>query len=166
MTAGLEPGMVLAIAPTARGFGFAAFDAERVIMDWGVKEVRGAKQGASLLKARVLLNVLRPDLLVLEQPHDSSSRRSARIRDLIDRLGRFAQDHGIDVRHYARRRVRQVFRGWGAISKDDVAAVVARLLPELGPRLPKRRRIWESEHHAMAIFEAAALALTHFASDG
>jgi hypothetical protein len=30
--------------------------------------------------------------------------------------------------------------------------------------LPRKRRIWESEHHSMAIFEAAALALVYYSA--
>ena len=66
----------------------------------------------------------------------------------------------------SRHDILDVFGRLGARSKDDVAAAVARMVPELAPSLPCRRRIWESEHYAMAIFEAAALALTHFARCG
>ncbi len=38
--------------------------------------------------------------------------------------------------------------------------------PALGPWLPPRRRIWESEHLSMAIFEAAALAMVHYGTLG
>ena len=53
-----------------------------------------------------------------------------------------------------------VFGRMGVESKDDIAGVVARCVPELGQQLPPRRRIWDSEHYSMSIFEAAALALT------
>lgn len=36
------------------------------------------------------------------------------------------------------------------------------MIPELVPVLPKRRHIWEAERYGMAIFEAAALAITYF----
>jgi hypothetical protein len=82
---------------------------------------------------------------------------------LIDKIAVLAKERRITVVRCSRDEVLSVFGRMGAKSKDDIAAVVARLVPELGPRLPHRRRIWESEHHSMAIFEAAALALTHFA---
>ena len=50
----------------------------------------------------------------------------------------------------------------GAKSKDDIAEMVAKRVPELEMRLPPRRRLWESEHFSMGVFEAAALALTYF----
>ncbi len=154
--------VLLALAPTSRGFGFVAFDADRRPLDWGVKEVRKNKQDDCYLKARVLIHVMQPSVVVLETAWDPHSRRSRRVKDLIDRIGRFAQDHGVTVRQYTRRDVAKFFRPLGARNKDEIASAVARLVPELAPRQPRRRRIWESEHYSMGIFEAAALALTHF----
>jgi hypothetical protein len=56
-----------------------------------------------------------------------------------------------------------MFSGKGK-SKDAIAAAIAEELPALRPWLPRKRRIWESEHHSMAIFEAAALALAHYSA--
>jgi hypothetical protein len=154
-------GLVLALAPTTRGFGFVVFDANRELVDWGVKEVRDNKQEDTILKVRVMLHVLQPAVVVLEAPYGEHSRRAARIRDLLDRIGQLAADQGAEVHQYSRREVLQTF---DAKSKDDVAAAVATVIPELAPRLPKRRRIWQSEHHSMAIFEAAALAIVYFGS--
>ena len=74
-----------------------------------------------------------------------------------------ARRQGIEVCRYSRLRVRKRFSVFGVGSKDDMAAGVAAMLPALGPRLPRRRKPWESEHYGMAIFEAAALGITHFA---
>lgn len=156
-------GLVLALAPSARGFGFIAFQDERTPLDWGVKEARRGTRDDCFLKMRVLIHVMGPGDLVVEAAHDPASRRSRRARDLIDRIGRFAEDQGVRLRPYRRRDVDRVFRPLGAVNKDEIASAVAKLIPELAPRQPKRRRIWESEHYGMAIFEAAALALTHFA---
>lgn len=156
-------GVTLAIAPTSRGFGYVAFENADLPMDWGVKDVRENKTHDCLLKARVLMHLLRPSVLVVEAAHHESSRRSRRVRALIDKLAELARERGIAVVRCSREDVLTVFGRLGAQSKDDIAAAVARIVPELAPRLPPQRRIWESEHYGMAIFEAAALALTHFA---
>ena len=62
---------------------------------------------------------------------------------------------------YSRQHIRLAFGACGK-SKDTIARAIADTLPALKPWLPPKRRIWESEHHSMAIFEAAALALTHY----
>jgi hypothetical protein len=61
-------------------------------------------------------------------------------------------------------KVKQVFLTFGARTKQEIARVVADQLPELAPRLPRVRKAWMSEDYRMAIFDAAAFALTYFYS--
>jgi hypothetical protein len=163
MTLTHDSKVTMAIAPTSHGFGYVVFDTPDLLIDWGVKDVRKNKVPDSVLKARVLMHMLQPEVLVLEDAHHPSSRRSQRVRELIDAIADLAKDQGIAVARWSRGDVLSIFCRLGAQSKDDIAGAVAKVLPELAPRLPRRRRIWESEHYSMAIFEAAALALTHFA---
>ena len=156
-------GVTLAIVPSARGFGYIVFENPDLPMDWGVKEVRKNKTRDCLLKAAVLMHMLQPSVLVLEDVHHASSRRGKRVKVLIEKMAELAQNKGVGVVRYSRRDMLTVFDRMGAHSKDDIAAAVVKLVPELAPRLPPRRRIWNSEHYSMAIFEAAALALTYFA---
>ena len=121
------------------------------------------KMRDSLLKARVLMHMLQPSVLVVEDVHHASSRRGKRVKLLTEKMAELAESKGVTIVRYSRSEMLTVFDRMGAHSKDDIAAAVVKLVPELEPRLPPRRRIWESEHYAMAIFEAAALALTHFA---
>ncbi len=159
-----DNGVILAIAPTSHGFGYVVFETPDLIMDWGVKDVRKNKLRDSLLKARVLMHMLQPSVLVVEDVHHASSRRSKRVTVLIDKLTELANERGVKVIRCSRTDKLKVFARMGARSKDEIAATVAKIVPELAPRLPPRRRIWESEHHSMAIFEAAALAIAHFAN--
>jgi hypothetical protein len=163
MTTTRDIGVTLAIAPSVRGFGYIVFETPEVAMDWGVKDVRKNKLRDSLLKARVLMHMLQPSVLILEDAHHEASRRSKRVTVLIDKLAALAKERGIAVVRYSREDVLACFARKGARTKDDIAAAVTKLVPELAVRLPRRRRIWESEHYSMGIFEAAALALTHFA---
>ncbi len=60
--------------------------------------------------------------------------------------------------------MRHRFAAAGAATKFRVAKSIAKGLPELAPRLPAERKIWLPEHANMSIFDAASLALTHFAA--
>ncbi len=161
-----DNGVTLAIAPTWRGFGYVVFENPDLIMDWGVKDERLSNTRDCLLKARVLMHMLQPSVLVLEDTRDKSSRRGKRVKALIQKMSELAKSKGVSVVRYSRHDMLTVFERMGARSKDDIARAVAKLVPELAPRLPPRRRVWESEHHSMAIFEAGALAITHFAKTG
>lgn len=157
-----EGGTIMAIASAYRGLGYVAFEQAGVIFDWGRLEVREKARSVWLLKARELLQLLQPSVLVLEDVHHKSCKRSTRTRELIRALGGAAKGGRIAVVWVPRAEMLGMFKRMGAGNKDDIAAVVAKAVPELAPRLPPRRRIWEGEHFAMGIFEAAALALTHF----
>jgi len=61
-------------------------------------------------------------------------------------------------------KVKRVFLAFGARTKQEIARVVADQLPELAPRLPRVRKPWMSEDYRMAIFDAAAFALTYYYS--
>jgi len=104
-----------------------------------------------------------PATLVIEDWSHKSCRRSLRVRALLKEAAAIAETQGVEVAAYSRRRERQVFRAKGR-SKDAIAASIAKEIPAFRPWLPRKRRIWESEHHSMAIFEAAALALVHYGS--
>jgi hypothetical protein len=59
--------------------------------------------------------------------------------------------------------VRQLFAADGAVTKFQIAKIIAEEILELAPRLPGERKIWLPEHANMSIFDAASLALTYFA---
>ena len=153
--------VLLAIAPNSRGFGFTLFATAALLVDWGIKEARQNKNARCLTLVGALIASRRPTIILLEDCLHVSCRRSARVKSLIAALAELAADQGIAVYCYSRKHVRSVLAKSGR-SKDAIAAVVAERIPALRPWLPRKRRIWESEQHSIAIFEAAALALTHY----
>jgi hypothetical protein len=158
---GPEHGVIIAIAPTSRGFGFAVFGAPARLLDWGVKEARSDKNRLATQKVGRMIRDIKPAVVVIENWVHASCRRSARVRTLLVDVAVLASKSGSTAMVYSRHHVRQAF-GKSGKSKDAIAAAIAAQLPALRPWLPPKRRIWESEHHSMAIFEAAALAMTHF----
>jgi hypothetical protein len=153
--------VVFAIAPTSRGFGYVLFAARGHPVDWGVKETRVDKNRQALIKIKSMLLTIRPTVVVLEDQNRLASRRSLRVRQLLKRVAAIAKAQDLSVVTYSQRDVRKAF-GRKGNSKDAIAGVIVDEVPSLKPWLPRRRRIWESEHHSMAIFEAAALAMTHY----
>lgn len=152
--------LVLAAFPSAKGFGYAVFDGQKSLIDWGVKGVHGAqKNRESLQKMRELLTFYRPDVVVLEDYEGHGSRRARRIEILINLFAAHARGEGIRTSSYSRAEVRACF---GLTAKREIAEAIVREFPELEPRLPPIRRIWMSEDRRMNIFDAVALAITFF----
>jgi hypothetical protein len=46
-------------------------------------------------------------------------------------------------------------------SRYNRAAEIAASFPEIGWKLPSKRKPWESEHYSMSIFEALAVAVAY-----
>jgi len=81
-----------------------------------------------------------------------------RILDLLEQIRQLARSRHLRVAPFSPERVRRAFRP----RKDVIAAALAGRFPELQPRLPQPRKCSDSEHSAMPVFDAAALAATYF----
>lgn len=150
---------VLAVDPTTRGFAYAVFEDCRCLIDWGAIQVRGDKRTGCLARLDQLLGRLHAATLVIEDPSDPRSRRATRVRQVLFAMEREAKRRGLTVRRITRAEVRRAFRAWGS-TKYEIALRIAEFLPELAPRLPRKRKPWESETERMSIFDAASFALT------
>lgn len=157
-----NPTRVLAIDPTSRGFGYVVFETPTTPVDWGGKVIRQQEESKILAKVLELIRHYRPKIIVLEDHR--GSRRCARVQSLLDGVCRLATTEGIKSRCFPVSRVKKVFRTFSANTKHEIALAIAQQIPELAPRLPRYRKAWMSEGYGMAIFDAAALALTYFYS--
>jgi hypothetical protein len=153
--------LVMSIAPTTRGFGYAIFAEPGLLLDWGVKEARSDKNRRIRAQVEALVKNTMPSTVVLENWFHDGCRRSKRVRQLLFDLFMVAHKGGAAVMVYSYRHIRQAF-GESGKTKHSVATDIAKTLPALKPWLPPKRRIWESEHYSMAIFDAVALGLTHY----
>lgn len=156
------PCLVLAVYPTARGFGWACFDGPFTLFESGLYTVHKDKNAACLRKVERLLGRLKPETLVLEAFDKQSSLRSTRIRRLSLAIVSLAADRGHEVAVFKKTEVQAAFAGVGARTRHEIALAIGRHLPALAHRLPKDRKNGDSEDKRLAIFNAAALALAHY----
>jgi hypothetical protein len=98
---------------------------------------------------RGLLAFYRPDVLVTEDYKGAGSRRKSRIKQLIDAIGALGAKERVVTATFSRNEVRDCF---GLIAKRRIAEAIAQNFPELEPRLPPVRNI----------FDAVALGMTFF----
>jgi hypothetical protein len=92
-----------------------------------------------VLKVGTLMHLLQPSLLVIEDVHHVSCRRWPEARSAIDAVAKLGKARGMKLVRVPRAQVEERFARAKAYKKHDIAVVVARLLPELGQRLPARR---------------------------
>lgn len=154
---------VLAVYPNTRGFAFTLFESTHSLADWGVREVRGTDKNAGCL-ARVqhLVERHRPHVLVLQNTFDGGTRRAARITELNSQIVALGTANELRIVSYSRHEVSRTFNIFGASSKHEIALAIANRIKTLARYVPPRRKAWMAEPARMALFDAAALALTFF----
>lgn len=164
MKAAIHDELVLAVFPTSRDVAYTLFSAPLTPIDWGLKRIIGKDRNARSLEiVSGLIASLRPDTLVIEDCETVDSRRSRRVRRLYALIATLAETENVTLVRYSRAHMRETFEETGAITRHQVAQAIATYIPAFAHRMPKVRALWQSEDHRLAIFDAAALALTHFA---
>lgn len=167
MIADVPRDLLLAIVPNTRGIAFAYFEGPLSPVDWGVKEARGrGKNCQSLAAVRNLVEHLQPDVLILDDYTAAHARRTERIRRLQQLIAAYAAAQAIGVVRYTRDDVRATFAPAGAVTRYEIAQLIAGQVHAFSFRLPPVRKLWMSEDRRMALFDASALAITHFAKRG
>lgn len=154
--------ITLAVHPDRRGFGWVAFEGPFAVHDWGLAVGRPNKNAACLRRIEALLTRLSPETLVLESFERPGSRRADRITRLCRAIAALAADRGTDVAVYSRKDVVACFGDVGARTRQEIAEAVVRHVDAFRHQLPKPRRRWDDEDRRMALFSAAAIALTHY----
>lgn len=156
--------LVLAIYPTSRDIAYTLFAAPLTPIDWGLKRLRGKERDARAFEiVTALVTALRPDTIVIEDCETLRCNRSDRVRRLYAFINTFAETENLTLVRYSRARVKQTFREAGAIRRHEIAQAIVSYIPAFTHRMPKVRKLWQSEDHRLALFDAAALALTHYA---
>lgn len=157
----LHSSRVLAIDPTTHGFGFVVLESMTMPVDWGMPVIRRGDKEKALIRVTALIEQYDPNVLAIEEPQ--GSRRCGRVKELLEAIS-LIKVKGLSIRRFSIKRVKTVFRAFGAETKYEIAHAIARQVPELAAWLPRFRKPWMSEDKRTSIFDAASLALTYFHS--
>jgi hypothetical protein len=157
-----DPTRIFALDPTTKGFGYAILETPFHLVDWGLAHISGEKDSGSLARFEALLDQYRPDVVVLEDSAAPGSRRRPRVQELLNTLGKTARERGIAVHPIPRLAVIECFSSLDKrATKFSITEHLAETFPELAPKMPKRRKIYQSEDERIATFDALALAVTY-----
>lgn len=155
---------VLAFDARRSQYGYALFEGPKRLIDWGTGIINANAPYAdttAMVSKRInrLFDHRLPAVVVVKYAHrvDLDSDSLCLItRTILNE----AEMRKIPIKAIFRKEIREAFHSICAAHKEDIAETIARMFPELQPRLPLKRRIWRSEPHAMRIFDAAAAGLT------
>jgi len=151
---------ILAIAPTARGFGYAVMEGSRRLIAFSNKSILRNKNERTLVWVAKLIRRYEPAVMVLPAVNAADTRRAKRIKQLQQQLAVLATQHKLKVKLITATKVREQLLGQIKGNKQSQAEMLAGLFPiELAPRLPPKRKVWKSEDPRMDIFDAAGLAV-------
>lgn len=156
--------LVLGFHAFTHGFGWILLESSSAPLDWGVVEKDTDRNAQCLLALKRILARCTPDVLAIESFEGAGTARATRIVELCRNVVSLVGTQGIEVEAYTRAEIRSAFPG--ASGRQEIAMAVAERLPAIELRLPKKRALWESEKPNMALFNAAAVALTHYVKSG
>ena len=156
---------ILAIDLRHRRFGYAVFEGHRTLHDSGLRVYSAVGEEEAKMASKrlaVLLESFAPSAIVIKRERWDRAQTSPHIRSLVEVVTRVASAHSVSICLIRDDDVRQTFRNMGCETRDEIAAGLARIFPELHWKLPPKRRPWQSEHPRMAIFDAVALGLAYW----
>lgn len=160
---------ILAIDLRPQQFGYAVFEGPKQLLDWGVAYYRpGGEVGAAVAACRVaeLVRMFPPSAILVRKVRGEVARNSFGVQPILKAIRLKASARSIPVHLIARKEVREVFRAFRAKTKYEIACRLAVMYPELLWKLPPQRKFYESEHPTMTIFDAAALGVMYWQSNG
>lgn len=157
--------LVLALQPSSRGLAYVLFEGPQSLVMWEVKEARGRKRlSRSYEIVGALITSYEPEVIVIEDVLGSTDRQLIRRKRLQRMITSYAEGRGVDVYAYTRKDIRACFLGTGAVTRREIAHVIAGRIHAFS-RLPPERKLWKSEHRRMYLYDACALAQTYFSRD-
>jgi Holliday junction resolvasome RuvABC endonuclease subunit len=154
---------ILAIAPTARGFGYCVMEDE-AILECGYKGARGNKNAKSVSKIEKLMKQSLPDVVVLQDVYAEGCYRAPRIKALHRQVVGLAEQHKCKVTLFSGKQLRKSLLDDEKGTKHEMAELLAQKYPvELAGKLPPKRCPWENEDGRMDMFDAVGLAVVFWA---
>lgn len=159
---------IIAIALRSQRLGFVVTEGSIELIHWGMIHYElneKASIAAAMKRVQALFARFAPSRLAIERSQAGNVPNPVNLQSLYRFIQREAFRRSIPGTMFTRIKVRSAFRDFGVRSKDDIAELLARMFPELRPKLPPKRKLWRREHFSMPMFDAVALAVACWRRD-
>lgn len=162
-----HPDRILAIDARRSRFGYALFEGPTRLLDWGASAIppQLAADAAAEIAEKRVSSVIRlgcPSAVVVLRPRRTSTGDAAKPEPVLKAILRAATASQIPVHFLRREDVQSAFQSLHGWTKDEIAAALASIFPELLVRLPPQRKTWQSERHAMIVFDAISTGFAYW----
>jgi hypothetical protein len=153
---------ILALEIRPRKIGFVVFEGPNRLLDWGVRSFAGHRNNRQAMAAdRVsrLLELHEPAMVVIRRKPDGGSEGGKMGHLILKAIRGETESRSVAFRSVSEKSVERSFQQDGYRTKHQIASALAERFADLHWKLPPKRKAWQSEHHNMAIFDAAALGI-------
>lgn len=168
MTRNSLNGRILAIALRSQRLGLVVAEGSIELVHWGMIFYEGnedASIASAMKRTHVLFARFSPARVAIERSKTDNAPNAENLQSLYRCIRKEASSRSVPVSVLTRTQVSEAFRDFNVRSKDDIAALLARMFPELQPKLPPKRKLWKREHFSMPMFDAVALAVACWRRD-
>jgi hypothetical protein len=162
---------ILAFDVRRSRFGYALFEGPTRLLDWGASAIQPGSTSPTATatvsrRIAVILKIGLPAAIVVKRSR-RNKRKEARNRvPIVKAILREAIARQIPVCFMSRKEIQQVFHIFRASTKDEIACTLVHIFPELLIRLPPKRQVWQTEQHAMIVFDAIATGIAYWQRHG
>ncbi len=162
MRKNLSSKRILGISLRSQRLGFAVIEGLVELIHWGMvyyEKNERVRVEAAAGRVAALLERFAPSIVAIEKSRTAKALNPEHVELLYRSIRREASNLSASTLLFTRSKVREAFQDFGVKSKDEIAALLTRMFPELQPSLPPKRKLWEPEHFSMPMFDAVALAV-------
>jgi len=162
---------ILAFDARRSRFGYALFEGSKRLLDWGASAIApgSADRTAITMASKRIASLLKfglPAAVVVKCPRRNNQKPATSMSPIVKAILREAAARRIPVSLMSREEIQQAFRIFRGSTKDEIASILVQIFPELLVRLPPKRKVWQSEHHAMIVFDAIATGFAYWQRKG
>ena len=156
---------ILAIDLRHRRLGYAVFEGHRMLNDSGLRVYRAVGEAEAEMASKRLVALIKSSsasTIIVKRERWDRAHTSLHIKSLVGVLTRVALAHSVPILLIRQEDVQETFRNLGCKTREEMAEALARIFPHLIGKLPPKRRVWQSEHPRMAMFDAISLGLAYW----
>jgi hypothetical protein len=155
---------ILALDIRSKTLAYAVFDGAAQVLDFSV--CRSVYSGFQASRVERLARRFQPEIIVMRKVPAGSSRDTPAMQAAIRSIRAKAKELCIRVVSIDKGLVKRTFRGHGKPTKYNIALLLAACFPALTWYVPRKRKPWKPEDRRMHYFDAAAMGMAYFASQG